>query len=111
RKLSPAEIISLTQRAGLRSIEWGGDIHVPAGNLACAADVRRQTEDAGLSVSAYGSYYRVGQTEPFEPVLESAVALGAPTIRVWAGNIASSQADPQYRALVIRESRRIATLA
>src|SRR5512137_1553394 len=103
RKHSPADIIALVRQAQLTSIEWGGDVHVPHGDLARAGEVARQTTDAGLQVSAYGSYYRLGQSEtaglPFEKVLETAVALGAPTIRVWAGTVGSQQADAQQRAL------------
>ena len=33
RKLDPLQVIQLTKSAGLQSIEWGGDIHVPAGDL------------------------------------------------------------------------------
>jgi 3-dehydroshikimate dehydratase len=111
RKLPPPEIIELVRQANLRAIEWGGDVHVPPGNLTRAADVRRRTEDAGLTVSAYGSYYRVGQTDPFGPILETAVVLGAPAIRVWAGHVGSAQADAAYRAAIVRDSLRIADLA
>ena len=44
--------------------------------------------EAGLAIAAYGSYYRVEHDDPapFEPVLATAVELGAPTVRVWAGS-------------------------
>ncbi|MBI3948285.1 MAG: sugar phosphate isomerase/epimerase [Armatimonadetes bacterium] len=113
RKLPPGEIVDLVKRAGLEGIEWGGDIHVPHGQSSAASEVRRMTEDAGLRVAAFGSYYRVGHEEPapFEAVLETAAALGAPTIRVWAGKLGSEKADAAYREQVTRESRRIADLA
>ena len=112
RKLSPAEIIGLVKQAGLDGIEWGGDVHVPHGDVARAGEVRRMTEDAGLQVSAYGSYYRVGHEEPcpFEQIVETAVALGAPDIRVWAGKQGSEASDAAYRNLVVDTSRRIADL-
>ncbi|MFN2155934.1 MAG: sugar phosphate isomerase/epimerase, partial [Anaerolineae bacterium] len=86
RQLSPAEIVARAAQAGLEAIEWGGDVHVPHGDVDAARTVRRTTEEAGLQVAAYGAYYRVGHEEPcpFADVLESAVALGAPLIRVWA---------------------------
>lgn len=113
RKLSPAEIVDLVARAGLAGIEWGGDIHVPPGQPAVANEVRELTRRAGLAVAAYGSYYRVGEPDAgeFEPVLESAVELGAPMIRVWAGRQGSAKASPQHRQRVSDESRRIADLA
>jgi len=115
RKLSPAEIIALVCQADLTGLEWGGDIHVPPGDLVRAREVRQRTLDAGLTVAAYGSYYRVNQSEPaglrFETVLATAVALGAPTIRVWAGTVGSAKADAAYRIAVAADARRIASIA
>jgi len=115
RALSPAEIVALVRQAGLRGIEWGGDIHVPHGNLARAREVRALTQDAGLAVAAYGSYYRAVASEaadlPFANVLETAVELGASVIRVWAGTAGSATASPELRAQVVTDLRRIATLA
>lgn len=115
RKLAPFEIVKLVLKAGLEAIEWGGDVHVPHGNLEKARDVRKLTADADLSVAAYGSYYRVGVSEAeglsFEKVLETAATLEAPTIRVWAGNQGSQDTRPELRQTIIEESRRIAEIA
>ena len=115
RKLSPRAIIDLVTRANLIGIEWGGDVHVPHGEIRVTRDVAQMTRDAGLLVASYGSYYRVGVSEAdglaFARVLESAIALGAPTLRVWAGNRGSADADESYRAAVIEDARRIAVLA
>ena len=113
RALSPREIVSLVSRAELAGIEWGGDVHVPQGDLRQARRVRRMTREAGLEVASYGSYYRVGVDGmgPFEPVVDTAAELGAPVIRVWAGDRASADVDTAYRARVVHESRRVADLA
>jgi sugar phosphate isomerase/epimerase len=115
RKLTPRQVVESAAAAGVAGIEWGGDVHVPHGDLAKAADARRLTADAGMVVAAYGSYYRAGQSEkdglPFERVLETARELGAPLIRVWAGHKGSADVDPVYRAGVIEDCLRIAELA
>ena len=115
RKLAPHAIIDLVTRADLAGIEWGGDIHAPHGEISVAREVAQMTRDAGLFVAAYGSYYRVGVSEAdglaFVRVLETAMALGAPTVRVWAGKRGSADADEAYRAAVIEDARRIAVLA
>lgn len=115
RKLTPAAIIDLVRQADLAAIEWGGDIHVPNGNLQQACMVGRMTRDAGLAIAAYGSYYRLGASEPeglnFDCVLETARALGAPLIRVWAGNRPSAKADADYRRGIGEEGRRLAEKA
>ncbi len=113
RQLAVAEIIALVTQAGLAAVEWGGDIHAPHGDEAQARAIARMGAEAGLRVAAYGSYYRAGHAEsgPFEAVLASAVALGAPLIRVWAGRQGSGSADKTYFQNVVADSRRIADLA
>lgn len=115
RKLSPEEVIELVAKAGLDGIEWGGDIHVPHGDIVKARDIAEKTKDAGLCVASYGSYYALGcekdKNLPFEKVLESAVALEAPVIRIWAGRMASANADEAYWDMAISESRRIADMS
>jgi len=115
RQRSCRDIVAFASRAGLAGIEWGGDVHVPSNDPATARTVRRMTEDAGLQVSAYGSYYRAGQSEaagvPFSQVLETAVALGAPLIRVWAGSVGSSAVGDVNRAAVVADLRRAAERA
>jgi sugar phosphate isomerase/epimerase len=71
------------------------------------------TEDAGLSVLAYGSYLRLGEEDAttFPTVVETVKALGAPSIRVWAGKRASADADDDYRSRVIDQARQFAALA
>jgi 3-dehydroshikimate dehydratase len=115
RKLAPAEVVALVRQAGLRGIEWGGDIHVPHGDLGRAREVRELTMEAGLTIPAYGSYYRAGQSEtaglPFGKVLESALELGTPLIRVWAGAAGSETTDDDARWHIVSDLKRIAEQA
>lgn len=60
RHLDVAGVLAAAVEAGLECVEWGADIHVPAGDEAAAARVRAATEEAGLAVASYGSYYRAG---------------------------------------------------
>ena len=113
RTLAADRIIELATSASLHSIEWGGDVHVPPGDIATAHAVREATERASLRIAGYGSYYRAGVTDPaeFDAVLKSAVALGAPFIRVWAGNVASADADRDTFSNAALNLRDIAALA
>jgi sugar phosphate isomerase/epimerase len=113
RQLTPPEIVALVAQAGLTGIEWGGDVHAPHGDISQAKAVRQMTAEAGLQVAAYGSYYRLSHDDsgPFEAVLETAITLGAPAIRVWAGRQGPDKADAAYRQAVIEDSRRSADLA
>lgn len=115
RRLAPREIIALVQQGGQQGIEWGGDVHVPHGNLEVAREVATRTQEAGLQIPSYGSYYRVGVSPEeglaFETVLETALALEAPRIRVWAGNKGSAVIEAQEYARIIADAQRIAALA
>lgn len=115
RKLSPEDIVREVSGAGLHGIEWGGDVHVPHGEGPTAKRVRRLTAEAGLEVACYGSYYRLGVSEAkglsFEQVLDSAVELGAPSIRVWAGASGSAETDATQRTAVLDDLERVAQLA
>ncbi len=113
RKLSVIEVIALVAKAGVVGIEWGGDIHVPCGQIAVAKEVGRQTRDAGLTAAAYGSYYRMGVTGPevFSQVIDTAVALGTKIVRVWAGGAGSAASDTATRDRVVADGRRISELA
>lgn len=101
RSLSAEHVIELAAEARLEVIEWGADVHVPAGDAEQAARVARLTTDAGLVCCSYGSYFRAGADEAITPVLDTAEALGVDRVRVWAGSIGSDEAAPQDWASTI----------
>jgi len=115
RTLSPPQIVKLVSEAGLDAIEWGGDVHVPHGDITGAEKVRKLTQDAGLAVSSYGSYYRLAcagaESPEFPPVLDTAIALGVSTLRVWAGNKGTNDADNTWWTAVIDDARIITDVA
>jgi len=113
RALSCEQVVQLAAEAGLQGIEWGSDVHVPADQPSRARAVRQMTRDAGLEVASYGTYYRLGDSDPypFEAYVESALELGAPRLRIWAGRKGSDELDvPQWERLV-DDARRVAELA
>ena len=57
------------------------------------------TRAAGLSVASYGTYYRLGQGQDFSAYLTAAEALGAPSLRLWAGTRGSDAVDAATRRL------------
>jgi len=109
------EVIRLALQAQLQSIEWHGLDHVPHGDLETARRIGESTRIAGLAVAAYGSYYVLGQSEEkglsFDAVLQTAKALGAPLIRVWAGHQNPDETSERDRAHIVEEAQRIADLA
>lgn len=114
RDLTVEQVIELASDANLEGIEWGGDKHVPPGDIDRAGEVAVLTEQANLEVVSYGAYYRLGHEDkdvPFEQILKTAQHLKAPAIRVWAGKLGSEQADQSYRMAVVEDARRIADMA
>ncbi len=91
RGLPVEEVVAVAAGAGLECIEWGGDVHVPAGDVEAARRAREATEAAGLRVASYGSYWRC--SGDFDGVLASARGLGAPRVRIWAGDSGSSVSE------------------
>lgn len=108
RALPPERIVGLAAAAGLDVIEWGGDVHVPPGDVCRAAEVARMTADAGLAVASYGSYFRAGSEESLTAVLDSAAALGADRVRVWAGARGSAEASAEERHRIVTRLRQAA---
>ena len=111
RQLEPNEIISLTKQANLDSIEWGGDVHVPHGNIKRAKEVAIMTRNEGLSISSYGSYYHIGVSDsqglPFQEVLDTACELAAPTLRVWTGTQGSKKVTESKKNWIYDETQKI----
>ncbi len=111
RKLSPEDILARAALAGLEGIEWGSDVHVPPHDLENARRIGEATSAAGLAVTSYGTYYRLGSGEDFSRYLDAAEALGAPLLRLWAGTRASAVTAPDTRRAWVEDARRCAALA
>lgn len=113
RQLPADEVVEVAAKAELAAIEWGGDIHVPLGNLPVARRVKALTEDRGLAIAAYGSYLRAGSVdrEEMRSTVATAEALGASRIRVWAGNVGTANAGVGDRMAVTRGLAELADVA
>ena len=111
RSLTPGEIIDLCVKAGVKYIEWGGDVHVPHGDTATASAVKAECEAKGINCPSYGSYYRCGEGQDFAPVLKCAEILGVSTIRVWAGVKGSEAVTADERKAIIDDLAAICAAA
>ncbi|QDU72471.1 sugar phosphate isomerase/epimerase family protein [Mucisphaera calidilacus] len=115
RQLNPEQILQRAVHAGLKVIEWGGDIHVPHGNLEQADAVCELTTEYEMRCAAYGSYLRLGaEDEPetlHKKVINTAARLGADSVRVWAGQSGSMETLPQQYDRIVLEARQLAERA
>lgn len=114
RAMGRRAVIDAAAAAGLDCIEWGGDIHAPPSvgeaTLRAIGDASR---NAGLDVPSYGSYHRLGHSDPGElpGLMAAAKALGARIIRVWAGAHGSAECSAEERGSVVAATRHAAALA
>ncbi|HET6295005.1 MAG TPA: TIM barrel protein [Kribbella sp.] len=113
RQLAVEEVVEVAVQAGLAAVEWGGDVHVPLGDLPAARKARALCEDNGLAVAAYGSYLRAGSVdrEEIRTAVTTAAELGAPRIRVWAGTVGTAEAGVGDRMAVTRGLAELADVA
>ncbi|MBR4960646.1 MAG: TIM barrel protein [Clostridia bacterium] len=108
RNLTKPEICALMEACGLTAIEWGGDIHVPSGSPQDIADACELSARHGICTVAYGSYYKPWtESEESRAAIRRDIgcarALGASTIRVWAGQKGSADITAAERADVVKE--------
>lgn len=111
RDKSPKEIIKLVKDAGLETIEWASDPHVPETNTNITKEIALEMNQANLKTSSYGTYYRLGTFENFQPYIETAKILNAPVIRIWAGKESSINTSQASREKIIEDAKRISKLA
>ena len=116
RPLTPKQLIDIAADASLCCIEWGGDVHVPHGDLDTAKAVGLMTRKAGLSVISYGTYYRAGTCGEdfpavFSAMLDTADALGAPNLRLWAGTKHAEDVTSDERRSITNELSLCAAMA
>ncbi|GAB3816143.1 TIM barrel protein [Kribbella italica] len=113
RQLGVEEVVDVAAGAGLAAIEWGGDVHVPLGDLPAARKARALCEERGLAIAAYGSYLRAGSVdrEEIRTAVSTAAELGAPRIRVWAGTVGTADAGVGDRMAVTRGLAELADVA
>lgn len=113
RELTPVQIIDLAVKSGVDGIEWGADVHIKPGEFDKASTILEYSNSQGIKVLSYASYYKSGASDPqdFDLVLQTAVKLQAPRIRLWAGNKDSalfSQLDYQQ---LVEDLQRVSALA
>ena len=114
RKKSMKELVELCSSIGLEGIEVGGDIHLPPGSpQEVVEEVVELCRSAGLEIPSYGSYFNVMEhgKQDFAPVLETALQLGAGTIRIWPGWVEPDQLTDEQLADISSTARAAAEAA
>lgn len=111
RKLTPDEIIGLCASNLVDAIEWGSDVHVPVGDTELAREIGIRCTANNIKCPSYGTYFRCDSGNDFKTICETGTALGASTLRIWAGTKErKAMTDSEYSGLVgnVRECAKIA---
>lgn len=97
------KIVNIAKRSGVDCIEWGGDIHVT--DIESAQKAKNLCENAGIEISSYGSYYKVGcgDDKKWESICRIANTMGAKIIRVWLGEKGSKKTDDEYFEKILND--------
>ncbi len=105
------KIVKIASESKADCIEWGGDVHVK--DIETAKRAKMLCDRAGIEISSYGSYYRVGSrnAEEWKNICEIASAMGAKSIRVWLGSKDSEVTDEKTYAILVEDGRNICAVA
>jgi 3-dehydroshikimate dehydratase len=96
RQLAASAVVELAASAAVEVLEWGGDVHVPEGDERAARAAAALSADHGLGIASYGSYL-VLDAQPgrrLDAVLDTALELGAPAVRVWCPPVVDAPGGP-----------------
>ncbi len=104
-------IIEIAKECGAECIEWGGDIHVKS--VEVAKIVKEKCELAGIAISSYASYYRIGsqKTQEWDTVCKIASAMGAKFVRVWLGTKGSDKTSAELYQKLVADGKAISAVA
>lgn len=113
RSETPYKIIKAAKESRLDAIEWGSDVHAPCGNTAALKEITKMSREEGISISSYGSYYRIGKDKPedIKPYLEAANLLGTDCMRIWCDEKGSADIDSARFGELVTDGRKIAEIA
>lgn len=93
RDKSAKDVLRIAGNNSVTAIEWGGDIHVPPGDMKRAQKIRVEGTSRRIKPISYGSYFTLNCGMDFQPWLETTLAIGAKNIRIWAGDIRKRQTE------------------
>ena len=111
RKKSAEDIVCLAKKAGVKYIEWGGDVHVRT--LADAKKVKALCDKENIIISSYGSYVNcIDYNEnKWTEVCEIAKEMGAESIRIWLGKRNSEITSETDYNILLENAKRMCDIA
>ena len=111
RKKTAEDVVSLSEKAGISFIEWGGDVHVKT--LDDAKRVKALCDKAGIKISSYGSYFNsaVFDESKWTYTCEIAREMDAESIRIWLGKKNSQVTSDKEYNLLLENTKKMCEIA
>ncbi len=96
------EVFDYAKKAGIECIEWGVcDNHMNILSKDKADKINNLSKEYDIPTSSLGSYCDMTDAAEIADTVETARMINAPIIRVWAGNVGSSDCSKEdYRNIV-----------
>lgn len=105
RNENAENVIKYAKEAGLSGIEWGvAENHMPLLDKEQAEKIKKMSEESGIKIFSLGSYCKMTSKEDCDKTLLTAVMLGAPVIRLWAGEKSPENADESYISMIVENT-------
>ena len=113
RDHSVEEIINAMNQCEIHNIEWGGDIHAPINEIENAEKIRFLQQKFNIRCTSYGSYYRIGISDPFDlpKYYATAYALQADCVRVWCGDKNYEDYSKSEKRILFSEAQKACEIA
>ena len=99
--------------AGLRSVEWGSDVHAPKDDKEKLRRIAAMQQEKGICCCSYGTYFQLGR-DPLSELpeyMEAAKILGTNIMRLWCGNRVSSAYTQEEKQSFFAQCREAARMA
>ena len=111
RKKTAEDVVTLSKKAGISFIEWGGDVHVKT--LDDAQKVKTLCDRAGIKISSYGSYFNsaVYDEGKWRDTCEITKEMGAEAIRIWLGKKNSQVTSDKEYNLLLENTKKMCDIA
>ncbi len=105
-------VFEYAKKAGIQGIEWGvSEKHIRIGDECHIHLVKRLSEEYQIKILSLGSYCDMTDFDVALKVLDTAKSLGAPVIRLWAGNKGSDFCGETEYQLIVENTRKLADLS
>lgn len=99
------KVIEYAKQAGLEGIEWGvTENHINIDDPATQEKVKKLSLEENIEVFSLGSYTHMTDRAECDKTLDAAIKMGAPVIRLWAGEKSPHKCSPEDIDLVVKNT-------